>query len=414
MRILIVGSGGREHALAWKLSTEAEVFVCPGNPGIAEVAELVPGSVRDFAPIILAAENVQADLVVVGPEDPLIAGLADELRSAGFFVFGPNADGARLEASKAWSKQLMQDAGVPTAQFATFDDYGEAAQYARFRCDSGRRIVVKASGAALGKGVVVCDDFSAAERALQSMLVEQELGDAGKTVVIEDRLSGPEFSLLTLVSGTEIRSLPAAQDYKRIGSGNVGPNTGGMGSYSPVPWVTPELIAKTEARVVQPMVNELAKRGIDYRGLIFSGLMMEGNDSFCLEYNVRFGDPETQSVMLRLGHGLSNALLACAKGEAIPEIEVLDNAALTVVMASEGYPASPRVGCKISIQDHSEDIKIFHAGTKLVQDQLETSGGRVFAISAAGVDMNAAQTAAYEGVKLVKFEGAQWRHDIGQ
>jgi phosphoribosylamine--glycine ligase len=412
MNILIVGSGGREHALAWKLAQEAKVFCCPGNPGIATIAECFPVSVLDFAGVIEVANQVDADLVVVGPEDPLIQGLADALREAGYAVFGPGRDAARLEGSKAWSKELMAAAGVPTAAFATFSDPDLACEFATDRFATGHRVVVKASGAALGKGVVVCETEIEAHEAIRWM-IGGGLGSAGLEVVVEDRLGGREFSLLTLVSGTAYRSLPVAQDYKRIFEFDEGPNTGGMGSFSPVDWVSDDLVRRTEEQVVSPILRELYARGIDYRGVLFSGLMVEHDEPTCLEYNVRFGDPETESVMMRLGSGFADALRACAYGATeVPIFEVLHNAAVTVVLANEGYPGTPVTGRGISVSPIPSQVKVFHAGTKMVDGELVASGGRVLAVSASGETVAEARTHAYDGVASVRFEGAQWRPDI--
>lgn len=412
MRILIVGSGGREHALAWKLSQEAEVFCAPGNPGIAEVAECWPIAADHATVLAQACQRNEIDLVVIGPEDPLINGLADHLRSRGIAVFGPGADGAALEASKAFSKQLMAEAGVPTARFGVFTDAAAASEFAHARFDAGFAVAVKASGAALGKGVVVCGSADEADDAIAMMLVDQELGDAGATVVVEDRLNGFEFSLLTLVSGEDILSLPVAQDHKRALDGDRGPNTGGMGTYSPMTNVDAELVQHTEDLVVRPILRAMKERGIDYRGLLFSGLMVQDGVPFCLEYNVRFGDPETQTVMRRLGSGLGAALVQCAKGEPISPIEVLENAAVTVVMASKGYPGKFQRGYPITIGTLPNDVVIFHAGTKREQGQLTTNGGRVLGISAIGQTIEIARERAYEGVRAIECDGLRYRSDI--
>lgn len=412
MNILIVGSGGREHALVWKLAQEAEVICTPGNPGIAQIAEVAHVAPSDFEGIGRLVKDREIDLVVIGPEDPLIAGLADFLRAQGVLVYGPNQDGAKLEGSKAWSKELMVAAGVPTAQHATFDDSADAKKYVQARFAAGRGVVVKASGAALGKGVVVAESEAEALDSVEMMMVRAGLGEAGSTVVIEERLRGREFSLLTMVSGEHILSLPVAQDYKRVGDGDMGPNTGGMGTYSPVSWVTDELVAQTENQVVKPLLAELKKRGIDYRGTLFSGLMVEDGEVSCLEYNVRFGDPETQSVMRRLGRGFAAAIYACAAGEPIPSVEVLDQAAVTVVLASEGYPGSYPKGREISLGELGHDVVVFHAGTVLSEGRLVTNGGRVLAVSGVGETIEDARKMAYEAVLQISFEGAFCRNDI--
>jgi phosphoribosylamine---glycine ligase len=407
MKILVVGGGGREHALAWKLAQEAEVVATPGNPGIAEVARLVPGDPVDVA----QAERV--DLVVVGPEDPLVDGLADRLRAVGVPCFGPGAAGAQLEGSKALSKELMHAAGVPTAMYGTFQSVMEAKMFARARFDAGRQVAVKASGNALGKGVIVCAELAEAEDALERMMVAREFGPAGETVVVEDRLVGREFSLLTLVSDAGYRSLPVAQDYKRALDGDLGSNTGGMGTYSPVPHVPDALLEETERRVVAPILAELSRRGIEYRGVLFSGLMMHGDELNSLEYNVRFGDPETQTVVRRLGSGFATALFACAVGEEIPPFEVLDHAAVTVVLASGGYPGSYEKGLPITVESLPEDVVLFHAGTALREGGLVTNGGRVFGVSAVGPTVDVARSRAYAAAEHVRFPGKHLRSDIG-
>ncbi len=402
----MVGSGGREHALAWKLAQEHEVVCAPGNPGIA--ADVATASADDL--LGLAKDF---DLVVVGPEDPLVDGLADRLREAGTPVYGPGADGARLEASKAFSKDLMAEAGVPTAEFFTFHHADAALEYARNRFAEGGRVAVKASGNALGKGVVVCDGFEEAERAIQEMMVDRLYGEAGATVVVEERLVGREFSLLTIVGDHGYFSLPVAQDHKRALEGDQGPNTGGMGTVSPCPWVSGDLVRETEDRVVAPILKELRRRGIAYRGTLFSGLLVQAGTPYCLEYNVRFGDPETQSVMLRLGRGFGDALYAVAMGGEIPPPEILDNAAATVVVASGGYPGAYTKGLPIEIDDLPEGTKLFHAGTAVRDRRLVTNGGRVIGASAAGATPEEARSRAYAAAAAVRFEGAFYRRDIG-
>lgn len=411
-RILVVGSGGREHALAWKLAQEAEVLATPGNPGIREIAETFDVKANDAAGLAELAKRGGVDVVLFGPEDPLIAGCADHLRGEGIALFGPGKDAARLEGSKAYSKDLMRSAGVPTAGFGTFRDPEAALIYAQSRADQGRQVVVKASGAALGKGVVVCHSLDEAEDAIQMMLVDRELGEAGSEIVIEDRLVGREFSLMTLVSDGEIRSLPVAQDYKRALDGDRGPNTGGMGSYAPASWVSAALIEETEEKIVRPILAALKSHGIDYRGVLFSGLLVEDEIPYCLEYNVRFGDPETQSIVRCLGAGFADAILAGARGQSIPAIETLDHHAVTVVMASGGYPGKVAKGSKITFGEMPDGVVTFHAGTARESEGLMTAGGRVLGVSAVGPSIQAARDLAYEGVSAISFERAQFRHDI--
>lgn len=413
MKVLIVGSGGREHALAWKLSGEShEIISAPGNPGLASLGPCREVSVLDLAGIAEIAEECRPDLVLIGPEDPLIAGLADTLRERGFAVFGPGQAGAQLEGSKAFSKEIMVRSRVRTARAQTFTDAFDAIEYANSRYAKGAQVVIKASGAALGKGVTVCDTFEQAEAAIKAALVERIFGEAGATILIEDRLRGREFSLLTLCSDRGIFSLPVAQDYKRIHDNDEGPNTGGMGTYSPVPWVDANLVHLTEEDIVKPTLMEMSAMGIPYRGVLFSGIMEQDGDLYCLEYNVRFGDPETQSVMGRLGKGLGDALLACARGEEIPPIEILDNAVVSIVAAAGGYPGTVEKGKAITVGDLPSGVGCFLAGAREQNGQLLTNGGRVLAVSAIRPDLKAARKAAYEGIAQVSFDGMQYRKDI--
>jgi phosphoribosylamine---glycine ligase len=413
MRILIVGGGGREHALAWKLSQEAEVIVAPGNPGISDVAETVDIGAADTEGLIALCRERSVDLVVVGPEDPLINGLGDRLRHAGVAVFGPNASAAQLEASKAFSKEVMLASNVPTSKFRAFQDSTLARDYARSRFDEGIAVAVKASGNALGKGVVVCDTVEEAFEAIRMMIDEESFGEAGKTLVIEDRLTGPEFSLLSIVGDENFVSLPVAQDHKRALDGDLGPNTGGMGTYSPVEWVTPAMVEEIERQSVAPIIAALKARGIGYRGTLFSGFMVQNGTPYCLEYNVRFGDPETQSVMLRLGNGLANALWQAATGQVIEAPEVLENASASVVVAIGGYPGRYSTGVPVSIGSLPEGARLFHSGTAIRNGQLVTAGGRVISASASAPTLDLALERAYQAAEAVQFEGAFYRRDIG-
>lgn len=414
MKILVVGSGGREHALVKALSKEATVLAAPGNPGIAEEAPCFAIAPKDFPAILDLCRTEQVDLVVVGPEDPLVEGLGDFLREAGLAVYGPNKDGARLEASKAFSKELMLEAGIPTAKAGIFTDPSLAKAYAETEFSEGRPVVIKADGNALGKGVVVADTLEEAIQAIDEMMVQRIFGEAGATLVLESRLVGREFSLLTLCNGEEFLSLPVAQDHKRIFDGDKGPNTGGMGTYSPVQWVTPEIVRRTEESVVRPLLNALRQRGIEYRGTLFSGLMLTDEGIYCLEYNVRFGDPETQSVLARVKGGLAEALAACAHAQPIPPIAISDKVAVTVVLASRGYPASSSKGDEITIGDVPGECEILHAGTARSGESLVTNGGRVLGVTALGATMNEATEKAYQAVANIHFEGMQFRRDIGK
>jgi phosphoribosylamine--glycine ligase len=414
MRVLVVGSGGREHALAWKLSHEAEVLCAPGNAGIAQALEVVDLKPDEPDRVVALARQRGVDLVVIGPEEPLINGLADALRAEGIATFGPGIKAAQLEGSKSFSKRMMVEARVPTADYGEFTDPESARTYVAEMFDRGRSVAVKASGAAYGKGVTVCLTQEEAEDAIEQAMVKKAFGSAGETLVIEDCLFGREFSLMTLVSGSHFRSLPVAQDYKRTFDGDRGPNTGGMGSYSPVAWLEGEILAKTEERIVAPLLAKLHEKSIDFRGVLFSGVMVVQGEPYCLEYNVRFGDPETQTVVRRLGDGFLGALRAVAEGAPIPEIEVLDNAVVTVVLASEGYPGAYKKGRSVTIpEDLPEGVVLFHAGTSLLMDDLVTSGGRVIGVSSAAADLGSARAKAYAAAERIEFTGKHFRTDVG-
>ncbi len=415
MNVLVIGSGGREHALCWKLAGEGcNVFCAPGNPGIAAVAEVQPISINDRRALLEWSQQIGADLILIGPEAPLISGLADMFRENGFPVFGPSMNAAKLEGSKGFSKDMMKRAGVPTARYQVFSDPVAALDFARELCANGQGVVVKASGAALGKGVVVCDGIEEAEASIRGMLQEGLHGEAGRSIVVEERLIGRELSLFTLVSGQNILTLPVAQDYKRIGEGDTGPNTGGMGSYSPVPWISDALIAQAEEEIVLPILKTLADLDTEYRGVLFSGIMVVDGNPMCLEYNVRFGDPETQTLMLRLDDGFAELLLACANGEPLDPVPVLNNAACTIIAASEGYPGDYEKGDRIEILELPRGSHLFHAGTAVTPVGLVTNGGRVFAASASAPTLSEARVIAYQAVDAVKFRGKTVRRDIAE
>ncbi len=405
MRIVVVGSGGREHALAWKLSQEAEVVVSRGNPGIAREFECE-------SDLDALCERFEPDLVAVGPEAPLIEGLADRLRAKGLAVYGPGEDGARHEGSKAFSKALMARAGVPTAVFRTFEDPSGAKRYAEERYAEGKQLVVKASGAAMGKGAILPPDLAGVFETIEDLMVRKTLGEAGATVVLEERLMGREFSLMSVCNGPEFVSLPVAQDYKRVGDGDTGPNTGGMGSVCPADWVTAELIAKTEERLVAPILRAMREAGIDYRGTLFTGAMAVDGEPYCIEYNVRFGDPEIQSIAAAIGDGFAELLLRAARGEPLPPAPKLERCAVSVVLASAGYPGEFRKGDLISLPTPQEDARYFFAGVGSDGVGLLTQGGRVLAATGVGTSVAEARTAAYRAAKEVSFEGMQYRKDI--
>ena len=400
MRVCVVGSGGREHALAYVLGRHHDVVVTPGNPGIEGSVPTPP-------------EELEADLTVIGPEAPLVAGLADRLRSAGRLVFGPGADGARLEGSKAWMKDVLVDAGVPTAGHGTFDDQVAALAYLD---TMGDLFVVKTDGLAAGKGVLVTTDRAEAVDAVRSYLSGDAFGDAGRTLVIEEGLTGPELSILAICDGSTAVALAPAQDFKRLGDGDDGPNTGGMGAYSPVPVATEAVVGSLMADAVEPTLAALRGRGIDYRGVLYCGLMFTPSGPRVLEYNVRFGDPETQVVLLRLTSDLGELLAAAAGGRLGPEPTFDDGAAVAVVCASEGYPTSPRIGDRISGLDAAAQVAgvtVFAAGVGVDSDcALVTAGGRVLTVTGRGPTVDEARHRAYEAVAEISWPGMCHRTDI--
>ncbi|HMS54287.1 MAG TPA: phosphoribosylamine--glycine ligase [Fimbriimonadaceae bacterium] len=411
MRVLILGSGGREHALAWQLSKSADVHCAPGNPGTAKVSTNHTINLGDHLQLVELANRLRPDLIIIGPEDPLITGVADVLRTAGFD--GPGKAGASLEGSKAYSKTLMAKAGVPTARFRNFTDPQQAQEFARTLFATGNGAVVKASGAALGKGVMVTDSVEEAIEAIRWML-SGGLGESGKEIVVEERLLGREFSLLTICSGMSFVSLPVAQDHKRVGEGDVGANTGGMGTFAPADWVSPDTVRQTHERVVAPMLQRLNQDGIDYRGVLFSGLLVQDGIPYCLEYNVRFGDPETQSIMRLVKSGLLECLTSAARGEEVPKVSLSDDSAVTVIAASAGYPGEVKKDFPISLPSDSGNVVVFHSGTRESHAGLQTAGGRVLGVSATGPTVAAARDEAYEFLKHVSFEGMFYRHDIAR
>jgi phosphoribosylamine--glycine ligase len=415
MKVLVVGGGAREHALAWKLSQSRDVerVLClPGNAGTAAFAQNLPGRAEERADVLRAAREHGVGLVVVGPEEPLVNGLVDELRAAGILAFGPDGAAARLEGSKAFSKQLMREAGVPTAAFEVFSDADAAERYLRAQ---GRALVVKADGLAAGKGVVVSKDVDEAVAAVHGMLRERRFGCAGETVVIEERLAGQEVSYHVVCDGERYVPLAPAQDHKRVGDGDRGPNTGGMGAYSPPPVVTPEVEQKILTRVVEPTLAAMQRRGTPFRGVLFVGLMVEAGEPRVLEYNVRFGDPETEVLMARLGSDLLPLLLGAARGDLRGvELRWAAPCALCVVMASEGYPGSYPKGRPIAgLERVGPEAVVFHAGTARSGAEVVTAGGRVLAVTATGQSVDEAAARAYAGVREIRFEGAHYRSDIG-
>lgn len=413
LTVLIIGSGGREHALAWKLAQSprvGEMFIAPGNAGTALVGTNVPIRVEDVTGLVAFAREKGVGLTAVGPEIPLALGLVDAFQAAGLPVFGPTQAAAQLEASKAFAKQFMQEEGIPTAVSATFTDYQQAANY----LPNGPS-VIKASGLAAGKGVIVCDDRAQAEAALRQIMLEREFGAAGDEVVIEERLTGPEVSVLAFCDGKTAVSLPPARDHKRAYDGDLGPNTGGMGVYAPPPDVDDKLIADIMRTILQPAVAGMARRGAPYVGVLYAGVMLTPDGPKTLEFNCRFGDPETQVILPLLDGDLAEIMLACIEGRLTPEmLRVHPGACATVVMAAPGYPGSYPKGLPISgLGDAPEDVLVFHAGTKAQDGQIVTDGGRVLCVSGQGADLGTAVSRAYAGVSSIHFEGAHFRKDIG-
>jgi phosphoribosylamine--glycine ligase len=402
LKVCVVGAGGREHALAAALARTADVVVTPGNPGI-------PWSVPQ------PPEEIDADLFVVGPETPLVDGLADRLRAAGGLVFGPGADGARLEGSKAWMKELLAAAGVPTAGYGAFDDVDAAVAFLRTLPGPW---VVKTDGLAAGKGVLVTDAFDEAVADVRAKLAGTAFGDAGRRVVVEEWLDGPELSLLCVCDGRRAVPLAPAQDFKRVGDGDAGPNTGGMGAYSPVPAAGPEVVADVLERAVEPTLAALRRRGIDYRGVLYAGLMLTADGPKVVEYNVRFGDPEAQVVLPRYTGDLAALLAEAAAGELVSAPAFDDRAAVTVVLTAEGYPRTPRTGDVIEGLDKADalaDVTVFRAGVaRDPAGRLVTAGGRVLNVTALGDDLAAARATAYEAVTAISWPGMHFRTDIAE
>ena len=417
-RVLVVGGGGRENALAWALARSqgvAAVWVAPGNGGTADIAGCHQLAIAESdADGLLAACRTHAiDLVVVGPEAPLAAGLADRLRAAGLAVFGPGADGAQLEASKQWAKALMVAAAIPTAGYWPASSRDEALALLEAQ---GRPLVVKADGLAAGKGVTVADNLAEARAAIEEIFAGR-FGGAGASLVLEERTEGPEVSVFALCDGQRMVLLPPAQDHKRIGEGDTGPNTGGMGAYAPAPLLDGAALETVRQQVLEPTLAALKARGIDYRGVIYAGLMLTATGISVIEFNCRFGDPECETLMPLLGPELALVLLACARGrlDLAPPLTIAPRCSACVIAAAEGYPGEVRRGDRIdSSLASSASLQLFHAGSQRRADgSTVTSGGRVLAVVAQGDDFDAAFAAAYGGLAQVHFEGMTYRRDIG-
>jgi len=416
MKILVVGSGGREHALCWKLSQNPKVerIMCaPGNGGTAQVGENIDVKDDDIPALVALAKNEEVDLVVAGPEMPLVLGLENALHQEGIPCFGPNAYAANLEGSKAFSKNVMHDAGVPTAAFRVFDEFEPAVAFVKER---GAPIVVKADGLAAGKGVVVATTEEEAIEALEDMMVKNSFGAAGERVVIEEALKGEEASFLAFCDGMNYALLPSSQDHKAAYEGDTGPNTGGMGAYSPAPILPKEKYEETAELCIKPILKHLAAKGEPFKGVLYAGLMYTENGPSVLEYNVRFGDPECQPLLMRLETDLLEIMFACIDGKLDQvEVKTTEQTACGVVIAAEGYPGSYPKGMEITGLDDAdalEGVKVFQAGTKVEDGKIVTSGGRVLCVTALGDDLAAAQKKAYEAVDKVHFDNSYYRKDI--
>lgn len=420
MKVLVVGSGGREHAIVSKLAQSPNVkrlFCAPGNAGIAEQAELVPITPQTDSLIRFAIEN-KIDLTIIGPESPLIAGLVDDMEEVGLKVFGPRSAAAELEGSKAFAKDLMRANSIPTAEFETFTDSHSAKDYVKKRSDAGMKLVIKASGQALGKGAIVTESLGQALDAVEMLMDRNTLGEAGKTVVVEDRLEGPELSIMAISDGTTVTMLQGSQDYKRVYDGNQGANTGGMGSYTPVPFLTDELQASIYKKIVRPTVKAMADKGIPYKGVLFPGVLVQEGLPYTLEFNCRFGDPETQSVLQMLENDFLEVAMAVVE-ERLDQVEIRwkKGAAVCVVMASRGYPGEYKTGFPIEGLEQAKKIpgvSVMHSGTRLLGDTIVTSGGRVLGVTATGPTIQEARKLAYQACDQIHFEGVHFRRDIAE
>ena len=418
MKILIIGGGGREHAIAWKLSKSPRVekiYCAPGNAGIAEIAECVNIGVMEFDRQVAFAKEHGIDLTVVAPDDPLAAGAVDAFEAAGLRAFGPRANAAILEGSKAFSKDLMKKYNIPPAAYETFTDPEEAIKY----LETARMpIVLKADGLALGKGVLICSNLEEAKEGVRTLMLDKQFGSAGDEIVIEEFMTGREVSVLSFVDGKTIKIMTSAQDHKRAKDGDQGLNTGGMGKFSPSPFYTSEVDAFCREKIYQPTVDAMRAEGREFKGIIFFGLMLTEDGPKVLEYNARFGDPETQVVLPRMKNDLADLFEACIDGTLDQvELEFEDNAAVCVVLASDGYPEHYEKGYPISGLERFKDADgyfVFHAGTKLNdQGQIVTNGGRVLGVTATGGNLKEARANAYKATEWVEFGNKYMRNDIG-
>jgi phosphoribosylamine--glycine ligase len=417
MKILVIGGGGREHALAWKLAQSPhceKLYAAPGNPGIAKVAECVPIGAEDIAGLLGFAKKERIGLTVVGPERPLIAGIVDRFRAAGLRIFGPTKAAAQVEGSKAWSKAVMTHCAVPTAEYRTFTQAADALHYVD---NHEEPLVVKASGEAAGKGVFVCKGQAEARQAVETIMKEKAFGASGETVVIEERLAGEEASILALVDDSTIYMLESSQDHKAAFDNDQGPNTGGMGAYSPAPVVTDRVLGQVEREVLVPMIHGMKTEGAAYQGLLYAGVMITAGGPKTLEFNCRFGDPEAQPLLARLRTDLVEVLEAVIDNRLDRvTLDWDERPAVCVVMASGGYPGKYEKGKEITglaAADAMQDVVVFHAGTLAEGGRIYTDGGRVLGVTALGKDVTEARDRAYEAVRAIHFYRAHWRTDIG-
>lgn len=418
MKVLIVGSGGREHALAWSLKKSPmvkEIFCAPGNGGIAQLATCIDIQAMDFDGLLAFAREEKIDLTVVGMDDPLVGGLVDVFEQAGLRIFGPRKNAAILEGSKAFSKELMKKYGIPTAAYENFTDAKEALSYLKA---ASYPLVLKADGLALGKGVLICKDYKEAEEGVRTIMLDKAFGSAGNTMVVEEFMTGREVSVLAFVDGKTIKTMTSAQDHKRAKDGDLGLNTGGMGTFSPSPFYTGKVEEFCQKHIYQATVDAMVKEGREFKGIIFFGLMLTEKGPKVLEYNARFGDPEAQVVLPRMKTDIVEVINACIDGR-LDKIELAfeDNAAVCLVLASKGYPLAYQKGFPISgleAFEGKEDYYIFHAGTAKREGQIVTNGGRVLGITAKGKDLKEARARVYEAVDWISFENKYYRKDIGK
>ena len=416
MNVLLVGSGGREHAIAWKLAQSKDLgklYTAPGNPGTAQCGQNIPIGAAEIDKLLEFARQKDVGLVVVGPEDPLAAGLVDAFEAAGIKAFGPSAAAAQLEADKAFAKQLMRASSISTAEGRTFDRFSDAKAYIASRDEP---VVIKAAGLAQGKGVFVCDDPADGILAAERIMRDRIFGPAGDRIVVEDKLLGEEASILAFVDGRNIYIMESSQDHKRIGDADTGPNTGGMGAYSPAPAVTEDLMNQIVREILVPLVDGMNRNDTPYKGVLYAGLMLTAGGPRVLEFNVRFGDPETQPILSRLKSDLLEVLLAVCDGT-LDQVTLRwdPRPAVCVVMASGGYPGDYQKGKKITGLEEAEqisDVIVFHAGTREQDGDIVTSGGRVLGVTALGKTIAGAKATAYQAVDKIKFEGAYCRRDI--